>query len=633
MLHRPRMTIGEVARQTGVKPGTLRAWEASGLLVSERTPSGQRRYGPEHLERIRKIEHLRTIRGYNVNAIRTVLDDPQDTTAAAAAAAPERPSAGPDLATRVRALRRERQLTVRELSRRAGVAASFISMIERKRASPSTTTLSALARSLGLTLGELFGSTSGDPGPLVRVGAGRIINDLAPAIEIEQIHIGHGLMDSEVWSLAPGAQSQGAYSHSGEELIRVLEGTFEIALDGGPPAQLHPGDTIQFSSERVHQWRNPGSELTRVLWVNVEPGRLLPGKWAVEPPYDQLVRACRPPDAVLESRAPEPMPLRLTLPTGTRVYRYLDTHSAGDPTRIFLDSPGPLPDGTVRAKRDAFRRNYDRLRSRLLQEPRGQAATFGLFPVSSDIADFGAIFVSSDAYLDMCGHSTIGYARALDAWGLLGSRESFTLETPAGVVKVQVARNDGDLTTTVFNVPCHVEALDHPVVLADGRTFTVDIAYGGCRYALVDAADLGEPLAADRTGALKALGQAIKTAINASGRPPVGGVLFHAPTEDARATRQIALLKSNTLARSPCGTAMSARMAQLHARGLLALGETYIAENMLGVRFCGEIVDTGTTADGLRTIRPAITGEAYISGVGTLVLEPDDPLPDGFLCS
>ncbi|MCA8934473.1 MAG: proline racemase family protein, partial [Rhodospirillaceae bacterium] len=554
-----------MARQTGVKPGALRAWEASGLLVPERTPSGQRRYGPEHIERIRRIDHLRKILGYNLNAIRTVLDDPHGP-AGNAAAAGERPSSGPDLATRLRALRRERQLTVRELARRAGVAASFISMIERKRATPSATTLSLLAHSFGITLGELFGSTVGDPGPVVRAGTGRVVTDLSPAIEIEQIHVGLGLMDSEVWTLAPGAHSQGSYAHSGEELVRVLDGTFEIALDGGAPVELHTGDTIHFKSEREHWWRNPGDRAARVLWVNVEPGRLLPGARSMEPPYDQLVRACSPPDAVLEGRGPDTTQMRLSLPPGSRAYRYLDTHTAGHPTRIFLDLPGPLPAGSVRAQRDAFRNTYDRLRSRLLHEPRGQVATFGLFPVPSDAADFGAFFISSDAYLDMCGHSIIGYSRALESWGLLAGRESFTLETPAGVVTVQVERTDGDLTSTIFNVPCRIEAMDLPVALPDGRTVSVDIAYGGCLYALVGAEDLGETLEPERSTALMFLGDAVRGALAAGGRQ-VSGVLFHAPTEDGAATRQFALLKSNTFARSPCATGMSARMAQLHARG------------------------------------------------------------------
>ena len=648
MLHRPLLSIGDVARLTGIRPGTLRSWETAGLLFPVRTAAGQRRYGPEQIDRIRTIEALRRVQGYNLNAIRAHLATHK------ALAANTNDNQGhpddaptdqePDLSVRIRALRREKELTVRELARRAGVAASFVSMIERKRAAPSATTLNALARGLGVTLANLLGSTDQAPTPVVRAGTGRVVDYLGPAIQIEQLTVGRSLIDSEVWTLAPGAQSQGAYAHRGEELIRVLDGQFEISLDGGAPIRLEVGDTIQFDSAREHQWRNPGTGATRLMWVQADPSRIdnqdRPGNAVVQ----AAAQATLPPDCLTAPRNGTQAHPGLTLPDSTRVYRYLDTHTAGHPTRIFLDTPAGLPDGPVHRIRGAFRAEYDHLRTTLLHEPRGHAATFGLIPVPSARADYGAIFVSSYAYLDMCGHATIGFARALDAWGLLNGRDLFTLETPAGVITVHVARADGELTATIVNVPCYRATQDMPVILDDGRTITIDVVYGGCWYALVDAEAMGERLCAERVTPLMALGAQIKTIVNDTGYdrqsrgnmgsapPPVDSVLFHAQSDDGTATRQLVVLEANKFDRSPCGTGMSARMAQLHAQGHLSLGETYMAENILGVRFSGEIVQLIGDCNGAPGIRPSITGEAYVSGMGALVLEPGDPLPEGFLC-
>src|SRR5579859_2725514 len=114
-------------------------------------------------------------------------------------------------------------------------------------------------------------------------------------------------------------------------------------------------------------------------------------------------------------------------------YSVIDSHTAGHPTRVILGGIPPLPGRSVADKRDAFRSRLDHLRPRLLHEPAGHAAMVGLVPVPSDVADFGAFFISSYVYLDMCGHGTIGYAATLAATGaIVAPLASFTLETPAG---------------------------------------------------------------------------------------------------------------------------------------------------------------------------------------------------------
>ena len=626
MLHKRTVAIGEVSRITGVSPSTLRFWESVGLFETHRTDGGQRRFDDGQIDLIRRIEHLRDVYGYNLRAIRSVLAD-EGLCVPAVKAGPE----ATDLGTRLRALRQERRLGVREVARRAGVAPSFVSMIERNRASPSAATLNAIALALGTGLAELFGATGDSASPVVRLGCGRMVQHLGPSVRIEQISVGRGLIDCEIWTLKPGARSEGAYAHSGEELIQVIEGRFEIALDGGAAEILDPGDTIVFASERQHRWRNPGPAVARVLWINAEPSRF-------RPTAPKRVAFELPPDVVLAARGEDTQQLGLTFPDGTRVYRYLDTHTAGHPTRIFLDHVDGLRGDSVAALRDSFRERCDHLRPLLLHEPRGHAATFGVFLVPSSRADHGAIFVSSYSYLDMCGHGTIGLARALHAWGLLQGRDGFTLETPAGVVEVGVDTSGASTVATVLNVPSWAARQDEVVTLDDGRKVAVDIAFGGCWYAIVAASDLGERLNPDRVVPLMALGAAIKDAVArrlaeapVAGRTTVDSVLFHQPAADG-ATRQFVVLAGNKFDRSPCGTGLSARMAQLHARGMLGRGDGYVAENILGVRFAGEVVAVLDGPYGRPAIRPAVTGSAHVSGMGSLILEPSDPLPEGFLC-
>ena len=315
----------------------------------------------------------------------------------------------------------------------------------------------------------------------------------------------------------------------------------------------------------------------------------------------------------------------------------VDTHTAGHPTRVILSGVPRLRGASVLERRDDFKARFDHLRPLLLHEPRGHAAMVGLVPVPSDVADFGAFFVSSYVYLGMCGHGTIGYAKTLAATGEI-SREAgdgFTLETPAGVVAVRLRWGDdgGLLAVRLANVPSYVEIedleIDCPVL---GRV-RADIAYGGMWYALVDAAALGLSLGPDDVTPLLAHGSRIKALIAAAladhpviGRAAAPSVLFYEDTGPDAATHLL-VLEANKFDRSPCGTGTSARLAQRIRRGLTRPDETYRARNVLGVEFlarAAEIAEGG--------VRAEIEGIAHLSARSTIFVETDDPIPTGFLC-
>jgi proline racemase len=323
-------------------------------------------------------------------------------------------------------------------------------------------------------------------------------------------------------------------------------------------------------------------------------------------------------------------------------FNVIDSHTAGHPTRVILSGIPRLPGRSVRERRDYFRDHLDHLRPQLLHEPRGHAATVGLVPVPSDSADYGAFFISSYMYLDMCGHGTIGYARTLAATGEVSQpMDGFTLETPAGMVTVGLDwSNDGGLAAVrLRNVASRLAIASLEIALDGFGPVEIDIAYGGMWYAIADAPHLGLDLRPDQVSKALALGSSIKQAVNReldrrqSTHPPaVSSVLFCETTAPSRGTHLV-VLESNKFDRSPCGTGTSARLAQLFARGRIREGEMYEANNILGVPFNGRIVAVATDDDGSPAVVPEIIGNAHITAFSTIVVERSDPLSKGFLCT
>lgn len=320
-----------------------------------------------------------------------------------------------------------------------------------------------------------------------------------------------------------------------------------------------------------------------------------------------------------------------------RLFSVIDSHTAGHPTRTVTAGIPALRGHSVLAQRDDFKAVHDGLRGLLLHEPRGHAAMVAAVPVPSRQADQGLFFVSSYIYLDMCGHATIGYIASLAATGALPDgfeADGMSIETPAGVVHVAGAFEAGRLTAVVLrNVPSYLAAADVTCAAEGLGPVTCDIAYGGIMYALVDAARIGLPFDIAHASQWCRAGMAIKEALNAETRrhPQIGSVLFYRTIDGGG--RHLVVLAGNKFDRSPCGTGTSARLAQLHARGQLAEGAPYRAENILGVPFAARIVGRAQGEGGVPAVIPEVRGMAHVSALSTLVLEAGDPLPAGFLPS
>jgi len=262
-------------------------------------------------------------------------------------------------------------------------------------------------------------------------------------------------------------------------------------------------------------------------------------------------------------------------------------------------------------------------------------------PTRAD-ADWGVLFIEVSGCLPMCGHGTIGVATVLVETGMVAVTEPETvvrLDVPAGVVEARVAVENGRARhVTLRNVPSFLHARDRTVDAEGVGEVAYDMAFGGNFYAIVDAAEAGVEVDPARAGELVERGAAVMTAINAADRPVhpdddrIEGchhVVFHAPGRDGADARAATSIHPGWLDRSPCGTGTSARMAQLHARGELAIGEPFVNESVIGTRFTGRLVEE-TEVGGRPAVVPEITGRAWITGMGQYLLDAEDPFPAGF---
>jgi proline racemase len=295
-----------------------------------------------------------------------------------------------------------------------------------------------------------------------------------------------------------------------------------------------------------------------------------------------------------------------------------------------------------------LRRDGDWLRRLLLREPRGSVACPAnvVVPATRPDCDAGFIIMERTAYPAMSGSNTICTATVLLETGMVEMREPETvlrLEAPGGVVEVTATCRDGRCERVELqNVPCFVEILDAPLEVDGLGTLTVDVAYGGMWYAIADARELGFAIEPSEARDLSLAGERFRAAAREQLRcahpenPDIVGVSIvqlAGPFQGkGQVSRNAVVVAPGRLDRSATGTGLSARLAVLHARGQLAVGEGMSHASAIGSTFDGRIVRE-TTVGGRPAIVPAIAGSAWITGITQLFVDPDDPYPEGYLLS
>jgi len=256
-----RYRIGQAARLVGVSPSALRLWERQGLVRPRRTGAGYRVYRDGDIEQLRRVQRMRHEQ-VSAPGIRRLLPVPDEQ---------ERgPSDRALDGRRVRQLRTDRGLSLREASRRSGLSVSFLSAIERDAAGASVATLHRLTEAYGVTMLDLFDgrrATSHRVRPAERPSL-----DLdGSGVRIEQLALGSARLEPQLFLLAPGSTSEGAYAHDGEEFLYVLEGGLTFWIGADERYRLRTGDALTFPSTLPHRWRNRAGGETRLLWINTPP--------------------------------------------------------------------------------------------------------------------------------------------------------------------------------------------------------------------------------------------------------------------------------------------------------------------------------------------------------------------------
>jgi 4-hydroxyproline epimerase len=300
----------------------------------------------------------------------------------------------------------------------------------------------------------------------------------------------------------------------------------------------------------------------------------------------------------------------------TRIH-VIDSHTAGEPTRIIVSGGPPLEGTGAAGKLESFRRHHDLFRSAVVNEPRGSDVLVGgiLVEPADKSCVAGVIFFNNVGYLGMCGHGAIGLIATLSYMGRVTPGQH-KIETPVGVVTA-VLHDDG--TVSVTNVPSYRKAKGVKIEAPDIGTVTGDVAWGGNWFYLVE--NHGRKIQLSDVESLTDFSWRVRKAINAQGFPEVDHIeLFGPPSGTGADSRNFVLCPGKAYDRSPCGTGTSAKLACLAADGKLAEGEQWIQESITGSRFTASYTRHGGH------IIPTITGAAYVNAETTLVLNPKDPL-------
>lgn len=341
----------------------------------------------------------------------------------------------------------------------------------------------------------------------------------------------------------------------------------------------------------------------------------------------------------------------------SQMVQAVDVHACGEPGRVIVGGVLNVPGVNMYEKMRYLQTHADGLRKRMLREPRGYPAVCCnlILPPTTPDADAGFIIMEQAEYPGMSGTNTICVTTVLLETGILPMREpvtELTLEAPAGLIRVRAACKNSKVESVTFhNVPAFATHLDARIEVPHLGTVTVDVAYGGMFYVISDATALGLSLKPDEGREIVRIGEMIKAAAQEQlpvvhpEQPGFAGITI---TElSAPSTRPNVHLKNAVIVstgkldwdrpatwtgvidRSPCGTGTCAKMATLYAKGELSLNEDFRHEGILGTVFTGRLLEETKVGD-YQAVVPTISGQAWITGMSTYVLDPEDPFPEGF---
>lgn len=325
----------------------------------------------------------------------------------------------------------------------------------------------------------------------------------------------------------------------------------------------------------------------------------------------------------------------------------IDAHTCGNPVRLVAGG-GPLLQGqSMMERRLHFLAEYDWIRKGLMFEPRGHDMMSGsiLYSPVDPANDMGVLYIETSGCLPMCGHGTIGTVTIAIEEGLIVPKQpgKLRLETPAGLVLIEYAQEGKKVTSVkLTNVKSFLAADGITVECPDLGTLSVDVAYGGNFYAIIDPQPNFKGLEHYSASQLISWSRILRQRINDhytfihpedKNINGLSHVQWTGSVLDSLSTARNAVFYGDkAIDRSPCGTGTSARMAQWYAKGKLKKGDRFVHESIIGSKFIGTIEDEVPNAfgDGKPAIVPGIEGWAMVTGYNTIIIDDDDPYAHGF---
>ncbi|MGE9313355.1 4-hydroxyproline epimerase [Niabella sp. CJ426] len=327
------------------------------------------------------------------------------------------------------------------------------------------------------------------------------------------------------------------------------------------------------------------------------------------------------------------------------IFDCVDAHTCGNPVRLVKKGGPELEGHNMSEKRQHFLRDYDWIRTGLMFEPRGHDMMSGsiLYPPHDPANDVAVLFIETSGCLPMCGHGTIGTITIAIEEGLIQPKTPgiVRMEAPAGLVMIEYKEIDGKVKTVkLTNVPAFLHSTELVVDCPELGELTVDVAYGGNFYAIVDAQKNYKGIDHYSAGKLIAWARELRKNINDQYKfihpddPTINGcshILWTGdPIDKTSTARNAVFYGDKAIDRSPCGTGTSARMAQWYAKGKLKKGDEFVHESIIGSKFIGRIEEE-TTVAGKAAIRPSVEGWARLYGYNTIWIDKeDDPYAHGF---
>ncbi|KLT68787.1 proline racemase family protein [Flavobacterium sp. ABG] len=339
-----------------------------------------------------------------------------------------------------------------------------------------------------------------------------------------------------------------------------------------------------------------------------------------------------------------------TIPENCLAIKTIDMHTGGEPLRVIIDGFPELKGNSVLEYRRYIKEHYDYLRTALMFEPRGHADMYGciLLPPNDDEADFGILFMHNEGYSTMCGHAIIAITTLAVKMNWITLKEGeneLKIDAPCGRIHSYATIKDGELTGVHFHcVPSFVVGLDRVVSVPTIGEVTYDLAYGGAFYAYVDLRknkNINLTLTPEDNRMIIQTGRAIKHAVMAQDNEILhpfeddlsflyGTIFIDTSLEAQNHSRNVCVFAEGEVDRSPTGSGVSGRIAIEKARNQIKKGQEISIESITNSIFKGSLVDELDFGK-FKAVIPQVEGTAYITGTNTFIIDPNDPMKNGFI--